>query len=90
MLLSHRSVVDAAAVGVPDEQWGEAVAAVVVAAKGQTVDVAELQEFVKGRMRSSRTPDRIEVRQELPYNETGKLLRRILRDELADSADKSG
>ncbi|MCY4272602.1 MAG: class I adenylate-forming enzyme family protein [bacterium] len=90
VLLSHRSVVDAAAVGVPDEQWGEAVAAVVVAAKGQTVDVAELQEFVKGRMRSSRTPDRIEVRQELPYNETGKLLRRILRDELADSADKSG
>ncbi|MCY4037202.1 MAG: long-chain fatty acid--CoA ligase, partial [bacterium] len=59
-------------------------------AKGQTGDGAELQEFVKGRMRSSRTPDRIEVRQELPYNETGKLLRRILRDELADSADKSG
>ncbi|WP_420639109.1 class I adenylate-forming enzyme family protein [Candidatus Poriferisocius sp.] len=85
VLVSHPAVDDAAAVGIPDEQWGEAVAAVVVPAKGQTVDIAELQEFVKTRMRSSRTPDRVEVRPELPYNETGKLLRRILRDELADS-----
>ena len=90
VLLSHQSVADAAAVGVPDEQWGEVVAAVVVPAPGQAVDIGDLQEFVKTRMRSSRTPDRIEVRDELPYNETGKLLRRILRDELAGSSHGSG
>jgi acyl-coenzyme A synthetase/AMP-(fatty) acid ligase len=41
---------------------------------------------VRERLRSSKTPARILVREELPYNETGKLLRRVLRDELAATA----
>jgi acyl-CoA synthetase (AMP-forming)/AMP-acid ligase II len=82
VLLEHEAVADSAVVGIPDEQWGEAVAAVVVARPGRSVSVAELQEWVRTRLRSSRTPQRIEFRQELPYNETGKLMRRVLRDEL--------
>ena len=34
-------------------------------------------------LRSARTPDRVQQRRELPFNETGKLLRRVLREELA-------
>jgi acyl-CoA synthetase (AMP-forming)/AMP-acid ligase II len=82
VLLSHPGVVDAAAIGIPDVQWGETVAAVVVFHDGATVDLAALQEHARTNLRSSRTPEHIVVRPELPYNETGKLLRRVLKAEL--------
>jgi acyl-CoA synthetase (AMP-forming)/AMP-acid ligase II len=83
VLLQHEAVADAAVVGIPDEQWGEAVAAVVVTKPGRNTNERELQAWVKDRLRSSRTPERIEFRAQLPYNETGKLLRRKVRAELA-------
>ncbi|MEY2450387.1 MAG: hypothetical protein QOH79_3863, partial [Acidimicrobiaceae bacterium] len=43
----------------------------------------ELRDHVRGHVRSTLTPERIQIRRELPFSETGKLLRRVLRDELA-------
>jgi acyl-CoA synthetase (AMP-forming)/AMP-acid ligase II len=80
VLLSHAAVQDAAVVGIPDEQWGEAVAAVIVLHEGAKANESELQQWVKDRLRSSRTPEKIEFWAELPYNETGKLLRRKVRE----------
>jgi long-chain acyl-CoA synthetase len=82
VILEHEAVADCAVVGIPDEQWGEAVAAVVVTRADHAASEAELQAWVKDRLRSSRTPSRIEFWNELPYNETGKLLRRKVRAEL--------
>lgn len=79
----HPTVNDCAVVGMPDEQWGEQIAAFVVATPGQTIDVDDLVTHAREHLRSSRTPSRIVVIDELPYNETGKLLRRVLRDELS-------
>ena len=81
-LLKHAAVADAAVVGLPDEQWGEKVAAVVVLKAGAEASEPELKDFVKERLRSSRTPEEIGFWPELPYNETGKLLRRKVRSEL--------
>ena len=83
-LLSHPGVAAVAVVGIPDTEWGEKVVAVVVPAAGAEVDESELRDHVRGLLRSTRTPQHIEVRAELPFNETGKLLRRVLRDELTD------
>ncbi len=85
VLLEHDSVIDAAVVGIADEQWGEAVVAVVVLRASAEASMSELQQWVKDRLRSSRTPERIEFWEELPYNETGKLLRRKVREALRDS-----
>jgi acyl-CoA synthetase (AMP-forming)/AMP-acid ligase II len=86
VLHEHPAVADCAVVGVPDEQWGEGVAAVIVPRAGARPSPEELRDWVRARLRSSRVPERIEFRDALPYNETGKLLRRKLRAELAGAA----
>jgi acyl-CoA synthetase (AMP-forming)/AMP-acid ligase II len=81
VLVTHPAVSDAAVVAVPDEQWGEGVGAAIVLKPGAKVTSAELQELVKSRLRSSRVPQAIVFRDSLPYNELGKVLRRVIRDE---------
>ncbi|WP_435769620.1 class I adenylate-forming enzyme family protein [Nocardioides sp. SYSU DS0651] len=83
VLVSHPAVAAAAVVGVPDVEWGERVEAVVVVEDGAADPTAELSGWVRERLRSTRVPAAIHLRPELPFNETGKLLRRVVREELA-------
>jgi acyl-CoA synthetase (AMP-forming)/AMP-acid ligase II len=83
VLVAHPAVDEVAVVGLPDAEWGERVVAAVVLVPGVEASEAELQGWVRERLRSSRTPERVEFRQALPYTETGKLLRRVLKSELS-------
>jgi acyl-CoA synthetase (AMP-forming)/AMP-acid ligase II len=76
VLLRHPDVQDAVVVGLPDEVWGERVAAAVVLRPGTSLDSEQLQAHVRDLLRASKTPDRIVFWTELPRTETGKLIRR--------------
>lgn len=78
VLRQHPAVADVAVLGVPDDQWGETVAAVIVP-HDQPPAPDELAQWVKARLRSTKTPEVWVFRDALPYNDTGKLLRRQLK-----------
>ena len=81
VLYSHPDVMDAAVFGVPDEEWGEKVHAVVQPRAGREIDLAALESFVDERLSGYKRPRSWELRAELPRTESGKLLKRLLRDE---------
>jgi len=83
VLLTHPAVADVAVVAVPDRQWGEAVGAVVVLRESAKAEAPELQSWVRERLRSSRVPAVVRFDTQLPYNETGKVLRRVLKQQFA-------
>ncbi|GAA4797681.1 AMP-binding protein [Actinomycetospora chlora] len=79
VLTGHASVSQAAVVGVPDERWGEAVAAFVVAKAGADVDVAALTALVREWKGPHQAPKRVEVVPELPTTGVGKIDKKVLR-----------
>jgi len=92
VLLRHPWVVAAAVVGIPDEEWGETVAAVVVVdintvSSGGNASVAdpavELIAWVQEYLGSFKAPARVVLVEELPTTATGKVLRRTVRDQLS-------
>ncbi|RUL47491.1 long-chain-fatty-acid--CoA ligase [Lysinibacillus antri] len=79
VLFSHPNVIEAAVVGFPDQNLGEAVRAYVVL-KDKTMPESELREYCAKHIVKYKVPKEIELLDELPKNSTGKILRRTLKE----------
>jgi long-chain acyl-CoA synthetase len=76
-----QAVKEAAVFGIPDEKWGELVAAAVVLRPGTNLSAEELKQYCKTRIASYKVPRHIEfMTEELPKSGSGKILKRVLRE----------
>ena len=89
VLLEYPGVGQAVVVGMPDEEWGQRIVAVVVS-DGRTVDRDDLLSWSAGRLRSSLAPRELHVWDELPTNDAGKVVRRDVIRQLSSLERQHG
>lgn len=83
-LYAHPAVAEAAVVGVADPKWGEVGKAVIVLKQGASWSVDEVLKYLRSRLARYKVPKKIEFRAELPKSSAGKILKRLLVEDVAD------
>lgn len=78
VLYTHPDIVEVAVIGVPDDHYGEEIAAVVAVRPGATIEQDALREWAKERLSAYKVPRIVHVVDELPKGATGKILKRAI------------
>ncbi|MEA2881324.1 MAG: fatty-acyl-CoA synthase [Bradyrhizobium sp.] len=77
---------EVAVIGMPDERWGERPIAIVVLADSAALDLRDLTDHCRQRLAAFKVPKQLIIRDHLPRNPSGKVLKRVLRAELETSS----
>jgi acyl-CoA synthetase (AMP-forming)/AMP-acid ligase II len=76
----HPDIADVAVFGIPSEEWGESVHAVVVARPGRALTPEAVVAFARGHLAGYKTPRSVSLAAEIPRTGSGKILKRVLRE----------
>ncbi len=87
VIYTRPEVLECAVIGLPDEEWGERVTAVVVPRSGQTIDRSELKDFLKKRLSPFKVPKDYVIMEEIPKSPSGKILKRTLKEQFSTVKD---
>ena len=79
ILYGHSSISEVAVIGLPDDQWGEVVVAVIGLKEAKIVDKEEILDFCKEKLSGYKRPEKIIIVDKLPRNSMGKILKKDLR-----------
>jgi acyl-CoA synthetase (AMP-forming)/AMP-acid ligase II len=80
VLNQHPSIAELTVIGLPDPMWGQAVTAVIVPNAGCDISLQDVKAFCQGKIAGYKIPKAIELVDRIPKNETGKVIKRELRD----------
>ena len=80
LLMQHDKIADAAVIGLPNDKWGESPLAIIVSAEA-SLDEASVMDFCQGKLARFKQPTAVRFVDAIPRNPSGKILKRLLRDQ---------